>query len=453
MQFEFLREKVLKEGHLGWVLGPSGTGKSTTAMAFALTVDRDEWVVTWIHVDNNLSWRYVRLIGDERKTRIIDITELEEVLQFDDDSKHHLVLVDGWTAAESFTKLTITCAEWFLQKDVVMQRRLAFICSVAARGKVREDMEIVTRAMECQVWSWTLDEYLDATSDDTFFNDMLPYLDDSASDRSAMVETKYFYAGGSCRYMFYYNTTDVVEKLSSAVDSLNDAATTATNGPRSLSSINRLFAMFKRPFGAGAVAPVISRYAATTIAVKSGPDAIKKFMSTLRDNSNPALNGWMLEIFFFSSIRNGGLEIVDAAGNQIDKWDQSPVVVSDRIPVLSHDYPVWIKPENWKQGGYDAIMVCKQNRLVRMVQVTSAHTHTFRIEYFYLWLEMLSKSDESFEIGTLEIIFVVEIEKLNGFKISTVTGQGQLKPFGWDKGTEAGRVQRVGVRGLYNLST
>ncbi|KAG6964012.1 hypothetical protein JG687_00006231 [Phytophthora cactorum] len=319
-------------------------------MAFALTVDRDEWVVTWIHVDNNLSWRYVRLIGDERKTRIIDITELEEVLQFDDDSKHHLVLVDGWTAAESFTKLTITCAEWFLQKDVVMQRRLAFICSVAARGKVREDMEIVTRAMECQVWSWTLDEYLDATSDDTFFNDMLPYL----------VETKYFYAGGSCRYMFYYNTTDVVEKLSSAVDSLNDAATTATNGPRSLSSINRLFAMFKRPFA-------------------------------LRDNSNPALNGWMLEIFFFSSIRNGGLEIVDAAGNQIDKWDQSPVVVSDRIPVLSHDYPVW------------------QNRLVRMVQVTSAHTHTFRIEYFYLWLEMLSKSDESFEIGTLEIIFVVEI--------------------------------------------
>ncbi|KAG2856399.1 hypothetical protein PC113_g11597 [Phytophthora cactorum] len=356
-------------------------------MAFALTVDRDEWVVTWIHVDNNLSWRYVRLIGDERKTRILDITELEEVLQFDDDSKHHLVL-----------------------KDVVMQRRLAFICSVAARGKVREDMEIVTRARECQVWSWTLDEYLDATSDDTFFNDMLPYLDDSASDRSAMVETKYFYAGGSCRYMFYYNTTDVVEKLSSAVDSLNDAATTATNGPRSLSSINRLFAMFKRPFGAGAVAPVISRYAATTIAVKSGPDAIKKFMSTLRDNSNPALNGWMLEIFFFLSIRNGGLEIVDAAGNQIDKWDQSPVVVSDRIPVLSHDYPVWIKPENWKQGGYDAIMVCKQNRLVRMVQVTSAHTHTFRIEYFYLWLEMLSKSDESFEIGTLEIIFVVEIE-------------------------------------------
>ncbi|KAG6976638.1 hypothetical protein JG688_00001155 [Phytophthora aleatoria] len=66
---------------------------------------------------------------------------------------------------------------------------------------------------------------------------------------------------------------------------------------------------------------------------------------------------------------------------------------------------------------------------------------------------MLSKSDESFEIGTLENIFVVEREKLNGFKISTVTGQGQLKPFGWDKGTEAGRVQRVGVRGLYNLST
>ena len=35
-QVKFLRERVLKDGHLGWVLGPPGTGKSTAAMAFAL---------------------------------------------------------------------------------------------------------------------------------------------------------------------------------------------------------------------------------------------------------------------------------------------------------------------------------------------------------------------------------------------------------------------------------
>lgn len=48
LQIEFSREKELKEGHFGYVLGPPRTGMSITAMAFA--VDRHEWDVGWIHV-------------------------------------------------------------------------------------------------------------------------------------------------------------------------------------------------------------------------------------------------------------------------------------------------------------------------------------------------------------------------------------------------------------------
>ncbi|DAZ93975.1 TPA: hypothetical protein N0F65_005486 [Lagenidium giganteum] len=55
-QFEFLHDKVLRKG----------TGKSATAIAFASTVDRSEWIVTWIHVSKTMkTWRCVRLIGDE----------------------------------------------------------------------------------------------------------------------------------------------------------------------------------------------------------------------------------------------------------------------------------------------------------------------------------------------------------------------------------------------------
>ncbi|KAE8974945.1 hypothetical protein PR003_g26947 [Phytophthora rubi] len=202
-QIEFMLKNVLEEGHLGWILGSPGTGKSATAMAFALTVDRRAWVVTWIHVDKYLGWRCVCLVGDERKTRVIDITELKQVLEFGDDTKHHLVLVDDWTAADSFTDLTVMCTEWFLQKDIVMKRRLAFICSVADRGKISDNLELMTRAMECKLWSWTLDEYLEATSNDDIFNNVFPYLDASglsSADRSTIVQTKYYYAGGSCRY-------------------------------------------------------------------------------------------------------------------------------------------------------------------------------------------------------------------------------------------------------------
>nr|AHF51836.1 crinkler [Lagenidium giganteum] len=457
-QFEFLRERVLNEGHLGWILGPPGTGKSTTAMAFASTLDRSEWIVTWIHVGKNMKWRCVRLIGDERKTRAIDIADVDEVLRIDDDTMHHLVLVDGWTPADSFTQLTVKCVEWFLESNEMKQRRLSFVCSVAARGKFQEDMEILTRAREFRVWSWTLDEYLNAIKDDEVFQSVSQCLDapavlpDEEMSRSAMVESKYYYAGGSCRYMFHFRTATVAMKLSDAVDSLNDAATVATSGQRSSLSINRLFGMFQRPYDVGAVSPVISRYVATLIAVRCGPEAIKKFMSTHRDSSNPALNGWMLEMVFFASLRNGGLALVDAAGNTVGTWGQSVIVVADEIPALSSAHPIWIKPEKWNQGGYDAIMVCKRTQHVRFVQVTSAHKHSFRIGHFYGWLKMLSESPESFEVKTMKIIFVVQQDKLSTFDFSTVTGDGLLVPFGWPKGKETDLVRLVGILGLYNLS-
>ncbi|KAG6609107.1 putative crinkler (CRN) family protein [Phytophthora cinnamomi] len=451
MQIEFLRERVLREGRLGWILGPPGTGKSTTAMAFALTVDRREWVVTWIHVDTHLKWRCVRLVGGERQTRVVDITELKDVLEFGGDTKHHLVLVDGWTAAESFTNLSVMCSEWFLQKDAVMARRLAFICSVAARGKISDNVDLLTGAMECQVWSWTLDEYLDATTDGEFFTEVSPNLDATVGDESAMVRTKYYYAGGSCRYMFCFNTEQVMEKLNRAVDSLNDVAIVATTGQRSSLSVNRLFAMFKRTSGVGEVSPVVSGYASATIGVRCGPEAIKMFMLTHQGDSNPALNGWMLEMLFFSSIRNGGLDMINAAGNKIGNWDEATVVVSDGIPALPPSSRVWIKPEKWNQGGYDAIMVDKKKRHVQMIQITSAHTHALHLNYFYLWLDALVKSRETFEIKLLEIIFVVESDKLNDFSISKVTGQGLLKPFGWKPSKELDHVKFVGIRGVFNL--
>ena len=40
-QFTFLRERVINNSRLGWILGPPGTGKSTTALSFASTLIGD----------------------------------------------------------------------------------------------------------------------------------------------------------------------------------------------------------------------------------------------------------------------------------------------------------------------------------------------------------------------------------------------------------------------------
>lgn len=91
-----MREEVLEEGCLGWIFGSLGAGKSCTAMAFASTLDRNEWILTWIHVKVSFasSWLCVRLEGDERKTRRFQICEMNEVLH-NESGKKYLVLLDG----------------------------------------------------------------------------------------------------------------------------------------------------------------------------------------------------------------------------------------------------------------------------------------------------------------------------------------------------------------------
>ncbi|KAG7377564.1 hypothetical protein PHYPSEUDO_011484 [Phytophthora pseudosyringae] len=232
-QFDFLTKQVLDEGHVGYILGPPGTGKSTTAAAFALTVDIKMWIVTWIHVTVHQGWWCVRLVGDERQCVSITVADLDEVLQLKEDRHNHLVFVDGWTLDDSYTQLTTKCMLWFLYEDATMKRRLSFICSVASRSKIHEEEDIRSRASEFTVQSWTLEEYLDATEDDAFFNYVSPYLDveqTSPVDRAAVVTSKYYYAGGSCRYMFCFSTADVKKKLLAAVSALSDIGATATVG-------------------------------------------------------------------------------------------------------------------------------------------------------------------------------------------------------------------------------
>lgn len=70
-QFKFLRERVVDKGVLAWIVGPPGTGKSTTALAFASTIDRTKWVVTWIHLSRYKYPVCVRLEGELKKSMVV----------------------------------------------------------------------------------------------------------------------------------------------------------------------------------------------------------------------------------------------------------------------------------------------------------------------------------------------------------------------------------------------
>ncbi|KAI9907658.1 hypothetical protein PsorP6_003178 [Peronosclerospora sorghi] len=105
-------------------------------------------------------------------------------------------------------------------------------------------------------------------------------------------------------------------------------------------------------------------------------------------------------MFFFARIRNGGVRLYD--GDEEIRWPVGMIqVVNPRD--LSELLPTgWLKPHKYNQGGYDAIFVEKATGLVRFVQVTKAHSHTFHIGYFNQFLCALRDSGSSFVVKTLE---------------------------------------------------
>jgi hypothetical protein len=191
---------------------------------------------------------------------------------------------------------------------------------------------------------------------------------------------------------------------------------------------------------------IVSQYAATECAIKKGPSLIKNLADVLRRDSNPSMDGWFLEMWFFASLRNGGVKLFDKNGKE-HSWLESEVKIVDpiSIPPLP-EKGVWFKPQKWNQGGYDAVFFDRSAQLVRFVQVTRGDTHSFKIGYFYSLLYAFNQ----FHIAKLEIVFVVENVKIKDFEIPTnkVTGTGLLTPFGWVSDKEKDKVDILGVNGL-----
>ncbi|OAJ37409.1 hypothetical protein BDEG_21430 [Batrachochytrium dendrobatidis JEL423] len=402
-QFSFLREKVIDNGVLGWILGPPGTGKSTTALEFASTLDKNDWVVTWIHLYIDCYPVCVRLEGDSKKSQEIYDSNIDNFF----DILH----------------------------------------------KLEEDM--LLNIKQFNVYSWKEEEYIHAVQNDEFFNHVKAVLDSDLqidSSREDLVRSKLYFAGASARCMFLFATKDVIQQTYGSITFVNDIFpyVKGTIGDQSNNVVDRLFSsslvendVFPRKTS------IVSRFSGVMLAIKAGPDLIRKLVKATRHDGNPSMNGWMLEMWFFASLYYDGVKLFDENDNEFQTWPASNVKTLDinAFPALPENNGVWFKPNKWNQGGFDAIFLEKGKGLVRFVQVTDGNTHSFKIEYFHSFLLMLCQSPQSFEITCLEIIFVADQKKRSTFKVAEPSAPGMLTDFGWRLGEELDKVKVVFIKG------
>ncbi|CAM6100295.1 unnamed protein product [Calypogeia fissa] len=458
-QFEFL-DMVLhtpnpnaringNPNYSGWIFGSPGTGKSKTTLAFMSTIDRVHWAITWIHLESRRASCYQVV---DNGMQILHTgryrwqpKHIEQILLKESDvGRQHILVVDGIRNDDRHRVVRHICEGWLEEK--YEERRLVFVSSMASRGKAYPEEDSMAGAKEFLVDSWSWDDYIHAVKNDDFYNGIQKMLDSSGCEdlksREDMLKSKYFFAGGCPRLMFDYKTAEVMEILTSALTSVPSLMRYVEDywGERCKAVTNRLLIGSHDECGMP-VTSIVSKYAATLMAVDLGPEIIKRLRNVLRQSLNPSMRGWLVEMWFFASLPRK--DFTFTVDGEETTWPKSTFIDFDprSITKVPND-GVWWKPKKWNEGGYDAVYVERKSNLVRFVQVITSERHSLKLECFCAFMENLKVQMET---ETLEIYFLFQDkgERSQIRKPKGVSGKGLLKEFsGWEQGNEWRNVRK-----------
>jgi len=295
-----------------------------------------------------------------------------------------------------------------------------------------------TRSYEVfRVQSWTIEEYLLAIKDDVFYQSVEKNLDAEqvllgdgeagsvavAKEKEQALISKFYYAGGSCRYMFQYPTKCLIEEFATALESVANKKDLIelSSGMHHSNDVNRLYGMTRR---GGRVA--VSSYVTYLFAKQAGPTVIAELANRLNRESNPSVSGFIFEWLFFASVRQKQLVLFDVRQEtvtlpqaEVMKYNPKRKFTEQIDPVLNTWFIVesnfWLQPV-WNQGGYDAVYIDFDKNTVIFIQLTTSHQHDLKVQFFCQVLvnltatndRMTTRSSKTSTDWKVEIYFIVK---------------------------------------------
>jgi hypothetical protein len=452
-QMDFLLNEVMNRGSFGWILGSPGTGKSTAAFAFLTSrLDDKAWTFTWMYFAS-ARVQCVKFNNNQREEFVLEYDDgaaLRGYLADVADVKKHFIFLDGYVSCGpicgQIRAFTNVCENWLLGNRE--EHRLCILCSMPSRGKSKMDEDDEKRVKEHLVSSWIVAEYQRAFAQPQVFECFGQNLDAGIEkgcdhDTEESVLSKFFFAGSCARYMFAYKTEPVIRDLETAMESCVDVLpyVTGTIGDQSVLAVNRLISNFvDRENRNSVVRSLVSRFVASQLSLRQGPGMVKRIAKTLRTGMNPALEGFLFEMWFFALIGHEDLLLKPAGTftmNGLVLFDPSAIIARPKVD------RVWYKPLKWNQGGFDAVHVDYSAAAVTFFRVTISKKHSLKLGYFASLIHNLG-----IQPCSVDILFLVPNDVFeNGFKVSNVIGCGLLKDFvnsnkqKWSGRRESGMVQ------------
>lgn len=458
-QIEFIREVVLEQGSKGFIFGQPGTGKSVTSFYVSVRwAAVNQWRLTWVHITKD-GGSIVQTCGclviDEagnRELLMMDVEEFVETLEsvIPGDSPTVLV-IDGLTNDPKLRALFDWSVRWQCMKTD--KRRLLHVSSMGSSG-ARNPVDDESRGIKVfRQLSWTLSEYMEALKHEDFVSrvsENLDACDVHVADRSLEQRTlaKFHYAGGCARWMFQWKTREVMKAIAEAVQAASKLSTIVDTscGNHSPDLANSLISIYTA--GDVEVRDIVSRHAAWVIACQLGPTQVKMAAQFFEADGNPALSGWFLEIFLFACARTGRIKLLSKSGLQED-WNFEEAITSfspSRPTRASCPENCWLKPLNFNNPGYDAVILIAETATVRFVQISRKKERAINLSPSLLLLAKLVEND-IFSVKSVEFFVICPTSILLSAKVTTIQSPAAFATHGWPSDLNTMR-ECIQIRGI-----
>jgi hypothetical protein len=336
-----------------------------------------------------------------------------------------IFVLDGLTAVAKDSLISLTL-KWRSERA---ERRALVVSSF----QVYFHQEGLDTIHTIFVPSWKFQDYELAISNDDFYDAVKSKFPIDIPDKQEALAEKYFYAGGSARWMFYCPIDLLIslgKSLVARAPDLNNLIQ-GIQGPQSSAAVNQLVSQY-----AVDDSFIVSQYIAREISNLCDSSFIKAAAVNPLALSNPTFAGWIFEADFLLQLRlaltsrqsltysyakeGGQSEASWNVTNQIHFLDPPEFADIVRQRNLTWEDGTWFIPKRWNQGCYDAFCLAGDLKVI-FVQVTCAKSHSVAQNYLKVALENLETSFKV-TVKSARLVVVRPKDLSADFALSNITG-------------------------------
>jgi hypothetical protein len=299
------------------------------------------------------------------------------------------------TVAETQSKKTITCQIIF-----VTSQRVDF----TKKHQMGSQLEQRLKTIDPQPVSWTLDEYKIACANKELWSQIAKTLgdNDQVEYSEEVLKEKFFYCGGSARWMFNFTIEDITNTIDTKVEELFNF-TSVLSGSAGMSSqlaVNTLYQQFRGSSSSQRINFFISEYAMRRIVERVGDEAANFMWNWATASNHPPVKGLAYEGKCMAAWKNTAMSLnliyLDKVTTRVitprKRVPQVKVVISkgrtqsilrldakgclDTANLAQGSTDIMIIPEKWNQECFDFVFIQDKDLYCAQCTLQSSHSRS-----------------------------------------------------------------------------